>query len=416
MSSTHLITHLKGIAQVREQPHGPLKGGEMSILPTLENAWISTKQGKIEDFGLMDQCPDPSLYDRHTLGHGRWVFPGFVDSHTHLVFAAGRESEFVDRIKGLSYEEIAARGGGILNSAQKMALASEEELYDRAWERLQEVIATGTTAIEIKSGYGLTTETELKMLRVIKALKSKAPIPIKATFLGAHAFPTEYKNNHQGYIDLIVKEMLPRIAEEELADYCDVFCDKGFFNEEETAQVLRAAQTYGLGIRLHANELGLTGGVQVGVAHKALSVDHLEYTSPIEWALLKASDTMPTLLPGTAFFLGIPYPDARSMIQEGLPVALASDFNPGSCPSGNMPFVLSLACIRMKMLPEEAINAATVNTAYTLGLLEDHGSITRGKIANFWMSIPIDGPKSLPYYFGSKLVDKVWINGSLYQP
>ena len=339
--------------------------------------------------------------------------PAWCDSHTHIVFAATREEEFVDRIRGLSYEEIARRGGGILNSARKMQAASEEDLLAGARARLREVIGMGTGAIEIKSGYGLTLESELKMLHVIRKLKEGSPIPVKATFLGAHAVPLEYKDRREDYISLIINEMLPVVAGEGLAEYCDVFCDKGFFTPGETDKILKSASVYGLKARIHANELGITGGVQVGVANNALSVDHLEYTGDEEIEALLNSSTIPTLLPNCAFFLGIPYPNARAMIDAGLPVALASDFNPGSAPSGNMPFVISLACIRMKMLPEEAINAATINGARAMELENEVGSVAVGKRANLMISRPMNSLAVLPYHFGSQIAEKVIINGQV---
>jgi imidazolonepropionase len=358
----------------------------------------------LEDFDLVVEA------------HGRFLFPSFVDTHTHLVFAASREKEYVDRIHGLSYEEIAARGGGILNSAAAMATADEDVLYIEACRRMREIIGMGTGAVEIKSGYGLSTESELKMLRVIRRLSESFPIPVKATFLGAHAYPAAYKTDHEGYLRLLEDEMIPKVVAQGIATYFDVFCDRGFFSPEETERLAQKAKRAGLKVRLHANELGLTGGVQVGVKVGAISVDHLEYTSAAERTLLKNSNTIPTLLPGTAFFLGIPYPDARAMIDEGLPVVLASDYNPGSCPSGNMPFILSLACTRMRMTPEEALNAATYNASFALELQDDVGSITKGKLANLWLSHPMPSLAFLPYAFGSNLVDRIWLNGREYTP
>jgi imidazolonepropionase len=381
----------------------------MASLPILHDAYLLIEQDRIAAFGSMSECPERA--DEVMDATGRLVLPSWCDSHTHIVFAATREEEFVDRIRGLSYEEIAARGGGILNSARKLQLVSEEELFDGAWGRLQEVISLGTGAIEIKSGYGLTLESELKMLRVVRRLKESSPIPIKATFLGAHAVPLEYKSNRTGYIDLIINEMLPRVAGEGLADYCDVFCDKGFFTPDETDQILKAGWKWGLKPKIHANELGLTGGVQVGVANQAISVDHLEYTSEVEIEALKNSDTLPTLLPGCAFFLGIPFGPAREMMDAGLPVVLASDYNPGSCPSGNMPFVVSLACAKMRMLPEEAVNAATLNGARAMELEADYGTLAVGKIANLFITRPMLSLAGLPYAFGSKVVEAVVLSG-----
>jgi imidazolonepropionase len=381
----------------------------MIDLPVINDAWLLAENGRIAAFGTMAECPGRA--DTMLDATGRFVFPSWCDSHTHIVFAATREEEFVDRIRGLSYEEIARRGGGILNSARKMQAATEDDLLAGARMRLQEVISMGTGAIEIKSGYGLTPESELKMLHVIRRLRDESPIPVKATFLGAHAVPLEYKDRRNDYISLIINEMLPEVAGEGLADYCDVFCDKGFFTPEETDKILKSAATYGLKAKIHANELGITGGVQVGVANGALSVDHLEYTGREEIEALRNSNTIPVLLPNCAFFLGIPYPDARGMIDAGLQVALASDFNPGSAPSGNMPFVVSLACIRMKMMPEEAINAATIVGARAMELEKEMGTLAVGKRANLWISRPMNTLAVLPYHFGSNLVEKVVLNG-----
>lgn len=384
----------------------------MAQVPQLHDAYLWIENDRIAAFGPMSECPERA--DEVLDATGRLVLPSWCDSHTHIVFAATREEEFVDRIRGLSYEEIAARGGGILNSARKLQVASEDELFEGAWGRLEEVIGMGTGAIEVKSGYGLTLESELKMLRVVRRLKEKSPIPIKASFLGAHAIPAEYKSRREEYISLVINEMLPRVAGEGLADYCDVFCDKGFFTPEETDQILKAGWKWGLKPKIHANELGLTGGVQVGVANQAISVDHLEYTSSVEIEVLKNSNTLPTLLPGCAFFLGIPFAPAREMMDAGLPVVLASDFNPGSCPSGNMPFVVSLACAKMRMLPEEALNAATLNGARAMELEADFGSIAVGKIANVFITRPMLSLAGLPYAFGSNVVETVVLGGKRY--
>ncbi|HRI59273.1 MAG TPA: imidazolonepropionase [Saprospiraceae bacterium] len=386
----------------------------MANLPIVNDAFLLIENERIAAFGPMKECPGRA--DRVLDATGRMVFPCWCDSHTHIVYAASREEEFTDRIRGLSYEEIARRGGGILNSARRLRETSEEALFESAWARLQEVIGYGTGAIEIKSGYGLSLESELKMLRVIRRLKAVSPIPVKATFLGAHAVPVEYKERRAAYIDLIVNEMLPQVAGEGLADYCDVFCDKGFFTPEETEQILQAGWRYGLKPKIHANELGYTGGVQAGVASKAISVDHLEYTGDAEIEALKHSDTFPTLLPSCAFFLGIPYAPARKMIDAGLPVVLATDYNPGSSPSGKMPFVLSLACIKMKMLPEEAIIAATINGACAMELGRNYGSIAVGKVANVFISTPIPSLAYLPYSFGSNLVESVLLQGKVWEP
>lgn len=407
--SNLLIRNIRILVQAEHHRRQLVKGAEMASVPVLHDAYLLIEHDRIKAFGPMTDCPERA--DEVLDASGRLVLPSWCDSHTHIVFAATREEEFVDRIRGLSYEEIAERGGGILNSARKMQAASEEALFESAWGRLQEVIGLGTGAIEIKSGYGLTLESELKMLRVVRQLKEKSPIPVKASFLGAHAIPLEYKTNREGYIDLLINEMLPRVAGEGLADYCDVFCDKGFFTPKETDLILKAGWKWGLKPKIHANELGLTGGVQVGVANQAISVDHLEYTSEAEIEVLKNSETLPTLLPGCAFFLGIPFAPAREMMDSGLPVVLASDYNPGSCPSGNMPFVVSLACAKMKMLPEEAVNAATLNGARAMELEADYGTIAVGKIANLFITRPMLSLAGLPYAFGSNVVEAVVLRG-----
>lgn len=407
--SSLLIRNIRCLLQAERQLRPLVRGAEMAHIPQLHDAFLLLENGRIAAFGPMSECPERA--DEVLDATGRLVLPSWCDSHTHIVFAATREEEFVDRIRGLSYEEIAERGGGILNSARKLQAATEDELFEGAWGRLQEVIGMGTGAIEVKSGYGLTLESELKMLRVIRRLKEQSPIPVKASFLGAHAVPTEYKNRREDYITLIINEMLPQVAGEGLADYCDVFCDKGFFTPAETDLILKAGWKWGLKPKIHANELGLTGGVQVGVANQAISVDHLEYTSAAEIEVLKNSDTLPTLLPGCAFFLGIPFAPAREMMDAGLPVVLASDYNPGSCPSGNMPFVISLACAKMKMLPEEAVNAATLNGARAMELEHELGTIAVGKIANLFITRPMLSLAGLPYAFGSNVVEAVVING-----
>ena len=407
--SSLLIRNIRCLLQAETQLRPLVRGAEMAHIPQVNDAFLLIENGRIAAFGPMSECPERA--DEVLDATDRLVLPSWCDSHTHIVFAATREEEFVDRIRGLSYEEIAARGGGILNSARKLQAATEEELFDGAWGRLQEVIGLGTGAIEVKSGYGLTLESELKMLRVIRRLKEQSPIPVKASFLGAHAVPTEYKNRREDYIALIINEMLPKVAGEGLADYCDVFCDKGFFTPAETDLILKAGWKWGLKPKIHANELGLTGGVQVGVANRAISVDHLEYTSAVEIEVLKNSDTLPTLLPCCAFFLGIPFAPAREMMDAGLPVVLASDYNPGSCPSGNMPFVISLACAKMKMLPEEAVNAATLNGARAMELEGELGTIAVGKIANLFITRPMLSLAGLPYAFGSNVVEAVVING-----
>jgi len=412
MTKTTLIQNIQSLYGIIEDKSIQKKSGaQMAELGVIHQAYLTFKNGKIESYGEMKNLPNNTLFDEVVDATGQIGLPTFVDSHTHLVFAKSREEEFEMRIKGKSYEEIAAAGGGILNSAKKLQMMSEDELYDAALERLTEVIGFGTGAIEIKSGYGLTVADELKMLRVVQRLKQVSPILIKATFLGAHAIPTEYKQNREAYIDLVINEMLPQVAKENLADYCDVFCDQGFFTVEETDRILTAAAQYGLKAKIHGNELGYTGGVQVAVKHQALSVDHLEYTGDDEIACLKTGTTMPVGLPNCSFFLGIPYAPARKMIDAGLPVCLASDYNPGSSPNGRMSFVVALGCIQMKLTPEEAINATTINGAYALELSDEVGSITVGKSANVILTKPIPSLAYIPYRFGVDLVDKVFING-----
>lgn len=414
MSKRILIKNIRQLVQVRENAPAKLSGSEMSELPVLENAWLAVDNGIIADYGSMDDFPGISDWNSLEIidANEGLVMPAFVDSHTHIVYAGSREGEFVDRIRGLSYEDIAARGGGILNSANKLRNTSEDDLYEQAAERIREVMALGTGAIEIKSGYGLDMESELKMLRVIRRLKENFPITIKATFLGAHAVPAEFKDNKRGYIQHLINDMMPAIAKEKLADYCDVFCERNYFTKEETIEILNAAKKHGMKPRIHANQLSNSGGVQAGVEVGALSVDHLEYVGEEEIAALKESNVMPTLLPGAAFFLGLPYPPARKMIDSGLPVAVASDFNPGSSPSGNMMQMLSLVCVTHKMTPEEAFNAATINTAYAMELSESHGSITRGKTASLIITKPVPSVAYLPYYFGQNMIEQVIINGN----
>ncbi|MDZ4844076.1 MAG: imidazolonepropionase [Chitinophagales bacterium] len=406
-----LLKNIKQLVQVEDKPRGFVKGAQMQHLPVLDNAWLLIKDSLIEDFGTMDTFPENA--DIVIGAEGKLVLPCWCDSHTHLVYAGSREQEFVDRIHGLSYEEIAKKGGGILNSANKLNDTSEQELIEQALPRLREIMLHGTGAVEIKSGYGLSVEGELKMLRVIKKLKMLSPLTIKATFLGAHAVPEKFKKDRKGYITLITKEMLPAIKEERLADFIDVFCDKGFFTPDETDAILKAGMAAGLKPKVHANELGLTGGVQVGVKHKAISVDHLEHVSTDEIDALANSNTIPTLLPSTAFFLGLNYAPARKLIKANLPVALASDFNPGTSPSGNMQFVLSLACINMKMTPEEAVNAATINGAHAMLVQNELGTIAKGKKANVIITKKIPSVAYLPYSFGSNLADTVIINGKV---
>jgi imidazolonepropionase len=405
-----LIKNIKSLNGIINDASVPKKSGtEMAQLDAIENAYLLIEDGIITDYGEMSNIPETSVQTIDA--KNRYVLPCFVDSHTHLVFAKSREEEFVMRIKGKSYEEIAAAGGGILNSARKLKAMSEDELFESAKERLFEVIKYGTGAIEIKSGYGLTVADELKMLRVVKRLKAISPITIKATFLGAHAIPAEYKQNREAYIDLVINDMLPRVAAENLADYCDVFCDQGFFTVEETERILIAAKQYGLKAKIHGNELGYTGGVQIAVKHQALSVDHLEYTGDAEIESLKTGNTMPVGLPNCSFFLGIPYAPGRKMIDAGLPFCLASDYNPGSSPNGRMSFVVALACTQMKLTPEEAINATTINGAYALELSHTHGSISKGKLGNVFITKPISSLAYIPYSFGVDLIDKVIIAG-----
>lgn len=390
-----------------------LKGASLAELPILNNAYLKIRDGRIAAYGLMSELTNEmtDVVTQTMDASGATILPTWCDSHTHLVFAASRETEFVDKIKGASYEEIAAKGGGILNSAKTLNASSEDHLFENSLVRMNELIKLGTGAIEIKSGYGLTVEGELKMLRVIKRLKAVSPIPIKATFLGAHAFPITYKNDHQGYIDLIIHEMLPRIAEEGLADYIDVFCEQGFFSPSETKMICEAGIKYGMKAKIHANQLYVSGGVEAGVEIGAISVDHLENMDESAISSLAGSNTIGTLLPTAAYFLRMPFPPARILIERGCAIALASDLNPGSSPSGNMNQVVSMACIQMKLLPEEAINAATLNGAFAMELAEEVGSVSIGKRANLIFTKPIPSLAYLPYAFGSNLIDKVMING-----
>ncbi len=407
-----LIKNIKKLVQIEYEAKEKVCGSQMSEIKTLDDAWLKIVDGKIDSFGKMKDIKADHA-DRVLDASGKMVFPAFVDSHTHLVYPASREIEYIDKIKGLSYEEIARRGGGILNSAKKMQEISEEELFESAILRLEEIICYGTGAVEIKSGYGLTTESELKMLRVIRKLKEASPMTIKATFLGAHSIPPEYRDNRAAYVDIVVNEMLPKVAEDGLADYIDVFCDKGFFSVEDTERILEAGLKYGLRGKIHANELDYSGGIQAGVKYNALSVDHLEYTGDAEIEALLNSETMPTILPGAAFFLNMPYAPARKMIDAGLPVALASDFNPGSSPSGNMQLILSMASILYKMLPEEAINATTINSAYAMGISDILGSIATGKKANVFITQPIPTYEYMPYYYGTNKVETIILNGEI---
>lgn len=407
-----LITNIKGLVGVHPKDKKVLRGSEMANLPVLENAWLLLENGLIKDFGQMDACP-PAL-EFSINASGKYVFPSWCDSHTHIVFAASREEEFVMKIKGKTYEEIAAKGGGILNSANKLADTSEDLLFESAALRLKDMIMQGTGAIEIKSGYGLTVDSELKMLRVIKRLKETFPIQIKATLLAAHSYPQEYKNDHQGYIDLIIAKMLPAVAEEGLADYIDVFCERGFFSVDETDQLLSAAATFGLKPKIHANQLSVSGGVEVGVKNNAVSVDHLEETDEHVLKTLSNSTTIATLLPSCSFYLNIPFANARGLINHEAIVAIATDYNPGSTPSGNMSFVVSLACIKLKMMPEEAINAATLNGAAAMEVSAEMGSIAIGKKANVFITREMPSVAYLPYSFGQTQVETVILNGEIY--
>jgi len=411
-----LVKNIKQLVQAEPKNIKFRAGKNMQHLPIIDNAYLLVEGERIKDFGRMEDLSPEILasvkeHIEEIDATGRLVFPSFCDSHTHIVYAGTREVEYIDKIKGLSYEEIAQRGGGILNSVLRLHNASEDELFDAAWLRLEEMASYGTGAVEIKSGYGLSTEDELKMLRVIRRLKQKSPLLVKANFLGAHAVPAEYKQNPDEYVDLIINEMIPMVAAEELADFIDVFCDKGFFTPEQTERMLMQGIKYGLRPKIHANELDYSGGIQVGVKYNALSVDHLEYTGDEEIAALLNSETMPTILPGAAFFLGMVCAPARKMMAAGLPVALASDFNPGSCPSGNMQLVVAMGSVMYKMLTEEAINATTINTAYALGEHEQVGTITKGKRANFFITKPMDSIYFMSYGFGSNKVEKCFLNG-----
>ncbi|MDD2196653.1 MAG: imidazolonepropionase [Bacteroidales bacterium] len=412
---TILIKNIKKLIQVEESPRQWVAGADMASLNTIDNAYLLIENGAIKDFGTMSNAPKAAGGAQIIDAKGKMVFPSFCDSHTHLVYAGSREIEYVDKIRGLSYEEIAKKGGGILNSAKLLHNTSEDELYNQSLQRVNEIISLGTGAVEIKSGYGLTVEDELKMLRVIKRLRETTPITIKSTFLGAHAVPAEYIGKQDEYVDLIINEMIPLVASEDLADYIDVFCDKGFFTVEQTERMLMAGIKYGLRGKIHANELAFSGGIQVGVKYGALSVDHLEFTGDDEIQALLNSDTMPTLLPGAAFFLGMEYPPARKMIEAGLPIALSSDYNPGSSPSGDMKFVMSLGCVIMRLVPEEAINATTINSAYAMGISNTHGSIARGKVANVFITKPISNYEFMPYAYTTNLIDTVILNGEVWK-
>lgn len=413
-----LITNIKCLVQTEDVPKLIVCGHEMSKIQTQYDGYLYIKNGLINDFGSMNelhegknlmQSPNVKTID----ATGKFVFPSFCDSHTHLVYSGSREIEYIDKIRGLSYAEIAKRGGGILNSAKKLHNTTEDELFKQSVSRINEIISLGTGAVEIKSGYGLNLSDELKMLRVIRRIKDTSPLEVKATFLGAHAIPEEYKTSRKKYVDLIINEMIPVVASEDLADFIDVFCDKGFFTVEDTERILMAGMKYGLTAKIHANELDYSGGIQAGIKYNALSVDHLEFTGVKEIRALIGSETMPTLLPGSAFFLGMPDPPARNMINAGLPIALASDYNPGSAPSGNMNLIMSLGCIKLRMLPEEVINAVTINSAYAMSISETHGSIAKGKVANVFITKEIPSYEFMPYSFGSNLIETVILKGKI---
>lgn len=408
-----LIKNIKALINIQEKSVKYVAGKDMQKLNCINDAFLLIDDETIIDFGKMADLSQSNFDGDIINASGKLVFPSFCDSHTHIVYAGSREIEYSDKIRGLSYEEIAKRGGGILNSAKLLHNTSEDSLYEQALQRINEIIGFGTGAVEIKSGYGLTVEDELKMLSVIKRLKETTPITIKSTFLGAHAVPAEYKGKQDEYVNLVINEMIPQVASEDLADYIDVFCDKGFFTVEQTDRILMAGLKYGLRPKIHANELDYSGGIQVGVKYDALSVDHLEFTGDDEIKALKNSETMPTLLPGAAFFLGMIDPPVRKMIDAGLPIALASDYNPGSSPSGNMKFIMSLGTIKLRMLPEEVINATTINGAYAMGISDEMGSITKGKKANVFITKKITGYEFMPYAYTSHLIDKVILNGEI---
>ena len=404
-----LFKNIKELIQVRETSIDFLSGKEMRILPTIKNAFLLVKNGLIADFGLMENCPEITI--KIIDASGKMILPSWCDSHTHIVYAGNREDEFVARINGLSYKEIADNGGGILNSAKRLQETSEEDLYNQSKVRLEDIIQLGTGAVEIKSGYGLTKEAELKMLRVVKKLNTDYPIEIKATFLGAHAVPEDYKDNKSGYLQMLIDDILPTIQRENLADFIDIFCETGYFSVADTQQILDAGKKHGLVGKIHVNQFTAIGGIQAGIANNVLSVDHLEEMRTEDIDALKGTKTMPVALPSCSYFLSIPYTPARKMIDAGLPLALATDYNPGSTPSGNMNFVVATACIKMKMTPEEAINAATINGAYAMNLQDKVGSITKGKLANLILTKEINSYHFIPYSFGNHCIDKVFLRG-----
>ncbi len=409
----HLIKNIGTIAGILEDGSLRKEGAAMDVVGTLDDAYIAIEDGKIAGYGPSGQMPDENGFDTVTDARKGFVLPSFCDSHSHVVYAGSRDGEFLDKINGLSYEEIARRGGGILNSADLLHETSEDELYRQSMERVLEVMRMGTGALEIKSGYGLTTEDELKMLRVIKRIKETVPIIIRATFLGAHDVGRAYRGRQDEYVKLVCREMIPAVAAEGLADFVDVFCDQGFFTVEETQAIMEAGARYGMRPKIHANELAVSGGVQAGVRHNALSVDHLERTTEAEIEALKGSATMPTMLPGASFFLGMPYGAAKDYVKAGLGVALASDYNPGSSPSGNMRFVMALGCIKMKLTPNQALNACTLNTAYAMGISDMAGSVTKGKVANLLITAPMPSLAFLPYSHQTPLIKKVIVKGNV---
>ena len=407
-----LVKNIGTIVGIDSARRERVAGADMDRMERIDNAWLTADGGVITAFGSMDSCPEAEGFDVLDAGGGV-LFPSYCDSHTHIVYAGSREQEFVDKIHGLTYEQIAARGGGILNSAERLHNTSEDELYRQAMERVAEIIAMGTGAVEIKSGYGLSTEDELKMLRVIARIKQNSPLAVKATFLGAHAVPKEYKGRQDEYVDLVCEQMIPAVAAEGLAEAVDVFCDRGFFTVEQTRRIVECGAKYGMKAKIHANELDFSGGVELGVEMGALSVDHLECSGEEQIAVLKGSQTMPTLLPGAAFFLGMSYPPARKMVDAGLAVALASDYNPGSSPSGNMRFVTSLASIRMRLTPTEALWAATLNGAAAMGLSDNYGSITVGKVANFFITKPLSSFEFFTYAYNTPLIERIVLSGNV---
>ena len=409
---TTLFENIGRLVQVEREIRPYVCGAEMQQLPSVENAYLVVEKDKIKAFGPMAEVPTEEGFYQVVDVDGRMILPAFCDGHTHVVYAGSREIEYIDKIKGLSYEEIAKRGGGILNSAKLLHNTSEDSLFEQSLVRVNEMMHKGTGAADIKSGYGLSVEDELKMLRVIKRQKAEAPMTIRANFLGAHAVPAEFKGRQGEYVDLICREMIPAVAAENLAESIDVFCDKGFFTVEETERMLEEGKKYGLIGKIHANELDVSGGVQVGVKMNALSVDHLERTTATEIECLRGTSTIPTMLPGTSFFLGLPYGNARGFVDAGLPLALASDYNPGSTPSGDMKFVVSLACVNMKLIPEEAINCVTINGAAALGLAKTHGSIAVGKKANLIVTSKIPSIEFIPYAYTTDIIDAVMLNGN----